>query len=219
LLGIGKFERKRTMAIEIPDVFGAGLINLTACGEIRPKGDEQLQKWVKDHSDKFFIYRVVPPNGEELVYRVSLDDFKDFLHVHVDFATKEFFEGRKFPEASKNVPTFDDLLHPFVGRELQVDISADFIRKLDDLPSTITFISKASVKTKELTIRITGATLSIDGSPIEKVSWMMDADQSRATINMHGKTALQFAATYFVDCLRFVSQYSRPFLEKEETNA
>jgi hypothetical protein len=208
------------MPVDIPDLYAAHADLLTTCGTIATKS-KKLHKWASDHDQEYYYYHHGTANGD-LAVRVSLDSNKNkgTIHFHIDIYGKSCFPAGQLPEPSQNAPTFEDLLAPFLGHTVDVTVFIDFFLALSRAPSFISVIAKQAVSKDNVSIRMTGGVLSLEGAPVETIRWSVDRkDEKRVLISLIGHTLLKYSDAYFKECFQLIMSFARTLLELEDTNA
>jgi hypothetical protein len=208
------------MSIIIPELYAAEIEGLLTCGEIKTK-NKALLKWAKEHDKQWYVYHQKTTSGL-IVTRVSLDVHhtknSDRIHFHIDIVTKEWFISG-VPSPSKHVPDIDDLLAPFVDQDVVVDVMINFPIDLANAPPIVTITQEFYVKDGDVSMKMTGGTLTVEGSPVSKVQWQSSKDNKRVFVSISGSTTLKFSTSYFDECLQLVSSYASTFLQKAEIRA
>jgi len=206
------------MTISVPDLCDGDVRLLSTCGVIRTK-DKALHKVAADHSETWHTYHVSKPSGTILV-RVSLDSEKDYIHFHIEIATKDWFPKGKVPKPSKEAKPLNELLAPFQGQSVEVEFAAEFQVSVDRLPAFVHAVQGFSITQDGVSVKMTGGLLSVEGAPISRIQWFTkEESKQHLAVVMMGSAVLLFANTYFIDCLRRVTSYSDTFIKKEPTDA
>jgi hypothetical protein len=211
----------RVMPVEIPDLYSVDVAALTTCGEITTK-NKRLHKWASDHDAHYYYYRH-PTAGGDLAVRVSLDSSKDKeqIHFHVDILSKDWFVNDQLPPASEDVPPLEDLLAPFRGQTIEIDVSMDLPVALSQVPSAIAVVANQAAREDKITLRMTGGVVSVDGAPsVDTIRWTVDPnDDKRVFISLSGKATAKFSDTYFRECFILMLTYVNTFFRLGGTHA
>jgi hypothetical protein len=210
-------EKKSTlMELQIPNFEKASLVNLSACGEIRP-GNKGLEDWVIKHEKSWLFYHLPKPRGT--VCRLGVDRFRDHLHLHLDVSTRQFFRRGKPPRPSRNAPDLGEVLTPFIGEEIQVLVSGDYSFPLAKAPPFGRTFEDVSFRQAEIGMKMTRATFSVKGLPIDTVVWEIDEKRGKNNVTTRGRTKVEFSGKYLLDCYDFINHASAWFITKTESNA
>jgi hypothetical protein len=184
------------MPITIPDFANAHLFWLTACGEV-PSADQELVNWMKQEEDK--IAPFASPRGT--AYVALILGGGSGKHIHLDVISPEMVT-KKFEETTKSTPEdIQNSVSRLAGMEVQTNLKAGFQAKLEELAeSGIVRSLRFQTKMGNVAIELDGAVLSIEGAPIQRISWQvgskdniqitLEAELIKTTLSEHYLTSL-----------------------------
>lgn len=204
------------MAVEIPTLVSYGLISLSACGDFRTRS-KLLRNWAKENEKEYLFGVLKDSSGSNVFARVSIDNLKDHIHVHVDLATDSYFGDGDKPKATPSFK-FEDFFTPLMGQKLEVDVWGDFVVSQKDLPESILIMQKVSETKDSIRVRMVGGTLAVEGAPINTISWRFKDETGDAIVRMKGSGLFEFSTSYFKDCRTFLTSFAESFLERSGSN-
>jgi hypothetical protein len=207
------------MPVDIPDLYSANVEAFTTCGEIATKR-KKLHEWASEYGSEYYYYHHHVASGV-LAVRVSLDSRmgEGKIHFHIDICGKNWFANGQLPQASENVPPLDDLLAPFDGRVVDVDLYLEFPIALSRAPSFIVVMANQAISKENVLIRMTGGVLSLDGTPIEKIRWNVDPnDENRVLVSLRSRAKLKYSNTYFRKCFDSIMAHASTLFRLDDTH-
>ncbi|MGA2863666.1 MAG: hypothetical protein ABSF95_04175 [Verrucomicrobiota bacterium] len=155
------------MPIEFPDLANTHLAWITACGKVL-LADRELVKWMKGEKDK--IAPLTTSRGVACV-RLMLGG-RSGNHVHFDVLSPEMVSEKLKGESKSTLDDIQKSVSPLVGREVDVNLRGGFETKLQELPdSGIVRSLRFQTKIGNVAIKLDGAMLSIEGAPVQNISW------------------------------------------------
>lgn len=155
------------MPIILPVFEGTHCISLTACCEVKKPG-RALAKWLKH--EKVGISGVNQPR-EKVYVRVAFGQSSG-KHFHVDIMKKERYRIKTNSIASLTSSQIQKKLDHLINTNVEVDFRGIFEVAISDLPDNGIISSLFfQTKTGDVAIKMKGATLTIDGAPVNEISW------------------------------------------------
>jgi len=171
------------MAINLPAFEDTLCQMVGVCSEIEgaesasplPSEDIEMVSSYRAHSGKAMI---------RLIWNPSIG------HFHVDAALHSWFVGKP-PKADTTISKFRKALARFEGRVAAAYPHSYFVIPLGALPTTggLIFVGNSGIKlsTEKAEIELTGATLTLRRSSINKIRWELDADKEEVLLRVDAK--------------------------------
>lgn len=205
------------MAIDLPKFeYKYGQI-LTACGKL--KGIEL--KGLVTKKPKLLIARYRTSAGNAFV-RVRLADTKGAKYLHVDCALEHFLPKDKKPEVTHKKEEVLKIIESFLGVEIDYNVDACFEVPFKELPENGLIRSLSTEqKTTDMTVRLTGADLSMSGAPIKKIRWTTRKKERQNVINvwMRAERSTSISDKYLSETLEWISKQFAIFVLGKKENA
>lgn len=199
------------MAIQWPTVAEASCQSLTVCGEIVADKKEIRQWCDRKLKDNWLAYRISVEHGP-MYARIGLGG-KSGKHCHVDVAVPAFFDGDE-PKADLTEADAAERLNPLMGEKIEAAVRGVFTLPAANLPYIIKLTQSIVATEGDVSIRITGGTLSIKGTPIHRITWTLDEAEKDAKISMSAKTSLTISDSYLVEAFEVLKQGFATFIRR-----
>lgn len=189
--------------------------NLTACARIKTKDKALLRLFSRK---KEWIARYRTPSGS--AYTRILITNKPSRHLHVDCALAGCFPKGNAPTTTKKKSEIAQFLEHFIGIDVDVRVSGFFKVPFNRLPEEgLIRILFTEHKTVGTSIRLTGATMSITGMPIEEISWSINQKKKEVELILAGSKADTINSNYLPRLLEWIEQQLHISILSEGTDA
>jgi len=155
------------MPITLPKFEESHLFWITACGEI-PTADEDLAKWMKEEPDR--SAPLATARGIGLV-RLLVGWSPSGHHVHFDAFSPEVL-SEKLGEPKSTPEEVQKSAERLFGKEINARVTGGFQAQIAELPDS-GIVRSLFFRTKigNIGIKLDGASLSIEGAPVQNISW------------------------------------------------
>jgi len=155
------------MEIKFPSFDNSHFFWITVCGEV-PSADKALLRWIKGEKDK--TARIKTSRGTGFT-RFMLGG-RSGNHVHFDVLSPEVASKKLKEESKSTLGDIQNSMRRLWGKEIEANLKGGFQANLRELPES-GIIRSLLFKTKmgNVAIKLGGATLSIEGAPVQEISW------------------------------------------------
>jgi hypothetical protein len=157
----------------------------------------------------------VRKHTEALHLRFGIDELKEYIHFHIDFATKEFFGTAGIPKPTKDAPNLDDVIGPFMKKKISLIINTDFSPiSAEKIPAIIQVTREISSSKDSVKIQMSGGVLTVEGSKLVTIRWAFNMKGDKARISMAAIEDSKVSDTMLKDCIVFMKSYYDAFIDK-----
>lgn len=186
------------MPIVLPDLNGANCPSLTVCGFLSAK-DKKLNALFKSEKRLLVPFRKANTSG---FIRLILGGHSR-NHVHIDVATRQFFQGESKPKTNGTIDDFQKAIEPFIGYEIESGLIGTFEINPNDVPASGMIRSMAvETKTGNVGIKMSGAKFSVTGAPVREISWS-ERSSEKFSVNLRTQfLKLKIADDYLIEALK-----------------
>jgi hypothetical protein len=196
------------MELRLPNLKGTSCRLLVMCGRIETK-EKRIIAWLKAHKKMIAKTKI---DGEPVSIRLLCSDAQPENHFHLDIATAEVFEGKKLPKPTHKMAEIRKELDEVEELEVRTDVEGVFGVPVGDLPSIIQ-ATLFETKVGEVTIKMTGGRLSVEGAPIQTINWSVPKGKKDATVILEGKMACKITASYLEDSWSLIRSAFTAFIQ------
>ncbi|HEV57866.1 MAG TPA: hypothetical protein ENN87_10290 [Phycisphaerales bacterium] len=193
------------MAIELPRLREENGLSLTVCGRITGgSGVETVEPRIA-HFERGKAKGVIRACRNQGPKTKS-------THLHVDCALRSFFGEQRVPKATHDLGQVLDVIQGVVGLPLVASVTGVFKVPLSALPEGGIIRSLgAETRAGDLSMKLTGGTLSLKGAPIKRVSWHESGEGNELSvwIRVVGEQSFTVSSGYLTEAWAWVSgQYA-----------
>jgi hypothetical protein len=155
------------MQMNFPSFDNSHFFWITACGEL-PSADKGILKWMKEEKDK--TSRIKTSRGTGFT-RFILGG-REGNHVHFDVVSPEIATKKLKEESKSTLGDIQKSMGRLWGKEIEANLKGGFQANLRELPESGIIRSLLfNTKMGNVAIKLAGATLSIEGAPVQRISW------------------------------------------------
>ncbi len=187
---------------------------LTACGQL--KGVSRAPSSVA-HEEKARVARYRTGSGTALVR--SWLTGKNNCQLHVDCALGNVFLSRPKPKATHKKGEVLDSIGSVLGEQIDVRISAYFDVPLKDLPEKgLIRAFSPEQESGDVTVRMTGCTLSLTGAPVTGVRWNIREEGKKCIVrvSMKAERSETISEQYLTGLWDWMEQQFRLFVLRRD---
>jgi hypothetical protein len=191
------------MALQLPSFEDTACLYLIACGRLLTD-DNQVLRWLKE--PRRFLARYGSAQRTRLIRLATGGEDLGHFHFHIDIATRQLFERKLTSLVPKPTHKLADVSKAYAkvrGQQIDVDITGAFLVPISELPLSIRS-TLAETREGDVVVQMTGARLSIRGTPIHSIEWSIRENQDDAYIELGARKKLALDDTYLEECLRVV---------------
>ena len=190
------------MPIQIPRFEKKNCLAVTACGRLKGEG---LPGRGKIREEKPRVARYQTKSGTAFV-RAWLGG-RAKRHLHVDCALQTFFGTRQRPKATHKKAEVLKVVEGAIGAQIDVSLRGCFEVPLAELPERGIIRSLArEQKTLDMSIRLTGGSLSLTGAPIKKVHWTELKDNNAlVSVTIEGERTATVSERYMCEMWEWIN--------------
>jgi hypothetical protein len=183
------------MAIKLPNLSAAGALRLIVCARVKRPG-KIVQESLKQRRSLIFTYSV---SGRNFFGRLITGGFPG--HFHVECASPESFAEASKPKPNSTVQEFQAIADPVVGCDAGAQARCFFEVPISDLSKTgVIRTLSAETTAAGVSVKLTAGTLAFSGSPIDRVEWKIQADDS-IRIGLESVSSVKITENYLDDLL------------------
>jgi hypothetical protein len=205
------------MSFVLPDFKDHKCLEVTCCGFISADGFAKNQHAMTP-VERNMIARFVTHTGQECFVRLvtpfpwELEDDGGRIHIHLVVSRPEAL--KKPPKTNCEIGDILSRLSPFLGKEANVHLSGRFELPGFGLPPVIRLLSIETM-VKGLRVRFTGGRLSVEGAPIDTISWKLPEKGGKGTVTLEAKKRLPLDEGYLVKALGVLEETFAAFVDGE----
>jgi hypothetical protein len=181
------------MPVKLPDLSATRCVAFLACGTLDTEKHEALEQTEKQ-AENVLVASYGHGKTAHLVRLVM--GGSNPRHVHVDVLRKAMVKD-DFLKATHKRKEIETILNALQNEKIDTKVAGLFIIPLDELPEgsliRSTFFDK---KQGDLSIKATGAKLTIKGAPIQGIEWEFDEDAVMAKIDMRARVETVIDSDY-----------------------
>lgn len=200
------------MSIILPTFTNTCCTVISACGKISEK------RSIKTDVEKVAKYG----RGKEQVFIRTIISGEKETHLHIDFASKDNFPDKKTPKTTHKIEDIKKTIKELFTKEIEVHITGCFKTNVNAIPASGLIRSLYTEKKRDhdVSIRLTGAKLSLSGVPVQKIEWYESRmEEGLLYITIEGESKLTIQNDYFVKLLDWMNNVYKFFvLDIRETN-
>jgi hypothetical protein len=172
------------MALKIPRFKETACQIITVCGMIEKNQKHPLADLMKDRDELVASIRIAQKPG----FLRLMAGSKKGLHLHVDCVLQEFFSRRHVPKVTCKKKDITDILAKMEGIAIDAGLAAGFKIITGQLPEKGLINSFATEqKTADMSMKLTGGTLKIEGAPVKRLVWTLGKDSVRVRLEAERK--------------------------------
>lgn len=179
------------MAIRFPRLGLSACKNLTFCADIKSAEKGFL------HELRTKRYMVATFQiASHVMYVRAMTSGGAAKHLHVDYASADFFNNGKTPKVTHKKADVEKLLMMAIGATVDALVQGTFIVGINRLPVQ-GLIAQLSSKQggPELAIRMTAGTFEISGAPIAQIRWAIREKQKQMWVEIAANRSLRITDT------------------------
>lgn len=206
------------MSFVLPDFTDHKCLEVSCCGFIaREEFPEGLSEVVP--AERNMIARYASLSGQNAYVRLicpfpwELEEDGGRVHIHLVVARPE--ATKKHPKTNCEAPEIVAKLSRFLGMEANVYLKGKFELPGTDLPSVIRLLS-VETTVKGLRVRFTGGSLSVQGAPIDTISWKLPEKGGTGTVTLEAKKRLTLEEGYLVKALGILEDTFKAFVDGDD---
>lgn len=176
--------------------------------------DKEMIEWAIAHSEEIYEYKK-NVDGQDLHIQVDVDgDLEDSdIHFHVNMATPALFDNDDLPVVDENPPDFEEMMAKMMGQEVRLVARGLFFLSTEQLPPIIKLTQKFRAISGDMNIVMTGGDLRISGSTIDKITWKVNDEKKRATLELRAKVQIRLEPEYMKAHFELLENAYKTFLE------
>ena len=203
------------MTIRLPIFDGSYGLMLTACGQVKGKGSLKS----RGGPDKDTVAKYQTPSGPAFVRAWQKRGAKH--HLHVDCALGRMFTRGDRPKVTRKKA---EVLKPIVellGAEIDVAITGHFEVPLLDLPERgIVRSMSTDLKAAKVSMKLTGAVISMSGAPISEVQWRLTGEKANTVlVTLEGQRTVPLDEEYLSESWKWIYEQFSLFMLKRSEDA
>jgi hypothetical protein len=204
------------MTLQLPAFEGRKCLTLSVCcifGKEKepkveiPEVEERLIAKYRSGSRTIFLRLVLP-----------FPAFNDDRHVHLELTTGDLFPKGKAPKPNAEVQKILDLVQPFIGTRVNMEIDATFHVP----PSSLIPVIRSAVATEagsgNIRVKMTGGTFSIQGAPVETLAWKLLETTGVVEVTLRARKKGSLEDSYLNSALDLVESTFEVFTVDEAAN-
>ena len=183
------------MPIKFPNLANAGAFHLVACARIKTS-TKSVQESLRERQSLIFPYTV---SARSFFARLITGGVPG--HFHVECVAPEFFGERGKPKPNSTLSDFEAIAKPIIGCDARVRVKCLFKVPISSLSKTgVIRTLSAETTAAGVSVKLTAGTLSLSGSPIDKVEWTLE-DGELIRIGLDSLHSQRITETYLDDLL------------------
>jgi hypothetical protein len=196
------------MSIRLPDFRDKRCRMLTLCGAVLVEEGKEAADLPKKEVWSIARYSKA---GQTVYVRLGLTPGKRSPHFHLDVARREIFQKGKLPEPNLPVKQLQETIDSFVGKQIDVGKKATYRLPQNDLPPLIRS-TIAEARADNVRIKMTGGTLSVEGSPINTIAWESIGDTGDVLVTLKARAKVTIGESYLEDALSLMESAFTAFI-------
>jgi hypothetical protein len=198
------------MAIKLPNVSAAGALRLITCSRVKAPG-KAVREALKQRRSLIFPYRV---SGRDFFGRLITGGVTG--HFHFECAAPESFAEAFKPKPNSTVKEFEAIADTVIGCDAAVRAICFFQVPISALSKTgVIRTLSAETTAAGVSVKLTAGTLTLSGSPIDRVEWKLQEDDL-IRIGLESVSSIRISENYLNDLLNESrSLFDVIILEKE----
>ncbi len=198
------------MPLIVPKVRITECRELGICAELK-SDDKALLKWIEDQPVMMSRHKLADKQG----YLALILGGKDNRHAHVELTAESNFRRAPEPKfkTAEIIKAFDRLL----GQEVDATLWGIYFIKKQKTPAIIssTFVQASD---NGVTLKLSGATISVQGAPISKIEWRLTDDNDTVRIRLSVSKELKITESYIVDAQQLIESAFEAIVVKGGSN-
>jgi len=198
------------MGLRIPNLKRSRCRLLTACGLVLTEDPNSL-RWLKEQQEGEWWTGRAMVSGNSVYVRARFRGSSGKQHFHVDVARADFFKSRGHspPKCTRRMSEIHGAIAHLFGQKIDVRISGSFDVREASLPPVIRS-TLVEVQAGNLSIRMTGGTLSVRGAPIDRIAWSLIGEKN-AVVHLEGRSIVTIDESYLEGAIERLSSALRSF--------
>jgi hypothetical protein len=152
----------------------------------------------------------------QLVQPFPAFDDEDW-HVHLALRTGDVFPKGEVPEPNADVSKILDLVQPFVGTKMNMQIEATFHVPQSNLIPVIRSAVATEASSGNIRVKMTGGTYSIQGAPVQTLGWQLQRS-GQVEVTLRARKTGTLDDSYLNSALDLVESTFEVFTVEEAAN-
>lgn len=188
------------MKVNLPAFENTRLKFITICGRFERDISKTCQKFLPE-KPLIISYRA----GHKRAYIKVLPWASKCGGVHIDCALHECFPKKYIPIPNGTRADLGKIFHEFDGSPIDANIDAAYeIPLMELLEEGLVRSLLAKHKTGNLTIRLTGATCKLEGTPVRELEWSLEKNEKNVLIRIDSLLKEKIDDGYLIRSFKWV---------------
>lgn len=182
--------------LKLPELAGSQCLFFTACGQVETE-DKRIIRLLKKR--EFLLAKASGSRYVALFHGGARS--RNERHLHVDVVLREFFDEPPPADVTSSIASVRTQLRKLYGCTIQAEFTGLYELRPLQVPAIIRK-SLLSTRSDDISLTVTGGSLSVSGAPIYQIDWWRKRDSEDFRVRMEARAIKTINDSYLEDGFR-----------------